>query len=183
MALIGQLPRGRRLAGIAAVVLFIDLFLSWQKACANTVVVNVCGSQSGWHGIGVIVGLLAIAVIVWEGLRLAGQAPSISLDANVVSAGLAGLAGVFAVIEFLSHSDARHWPAWIGLILAVVLLAGAWLTYSAGEGVPPLSGGGATGAGVPPPGGGVSPPGAGVPPPSGGVPPTSPGPPPGPPDV
>ena len=42
-----------------------------------------------WHGWGVLAGLLAIAIIVWEGLRLANMKIEIGLTPAMVTAALA----------------------------------------------------------------------------------------------
>jgi hypothetical protein len=34
------------------------------------------------------------------------------------------------VIKFLVDNAARHWPAWIGLILAIVIAVGGWMRWS-----------------------------------------------------
>jgi hypothetical protein len=111
----------------AATVLVIDLFLSWQQACGTGPFGSVCASRSGWHGIGVLVGLLAIVLIVLEAVRLYGQLPELPVPADLLAAGLAAATAVLAVLEFLSHNEARHWPAWIGLLAAIALGIGAWL--------------------------------------------------------
>jgi hypothetical protein len=79
-----------------------------------------------WHGIGIVAGLLVFAVLLWEAARYFGVKIELaSLSAGLVSASLALLLLVFTVITFLSHSTARHWPAWIGLVLSIVIAIGA----------------------------------------------------------
>lgn len=117
------LPTQLRLA--AAALLVVDLFLAWQRASFTGPIGTITASRSGWHGIGVLVGICAIALIAWELARLLDRAPSLPLSADVISSGLAGLTALLAVIEFLTHDQARHWPAWLGLLLAVALVADA----------------------------------------------------------
>ena len=59
----------------AGLVLFIDLFLDWQQASVGPVTVG----QTGWHGVGVVVGLLVIALLVWEGLQFANVKLNVDL--------------------------------------------------------------------------------------------------------
>jgi uncharacterized membrane protein len=40
---------------------------------------------------------------------------------------------LFTVIKFLVDNEARHWPAWIGLILAIVIAVGGYLRYAGDE--------------------------------------------------
>ena len=60
-----------------------------------------------WHGWGVLAGLLAIAIIVWEGLRLANMKIEIGLTPAMVTAALAILLLVFTVLKFLGQQRVR----------------------------------------------------------------------------
>lgn len=115
---------------VAGLLMFIDLFLSWQQACATAGGFHACGSRSGWHGWGVLVGLLVIALLLWEGAQLAGMKIQLPVSAAMVSAGLAAGVLLFTVIKFLVDNEVRHWPAWIGLILAIVIGVGGWLRWA-----------------------------------------------------
>ena len=130
------LSTGRQVLLAAGLLLFIDLFLDWQQVCASFGPAgSVCGSRSGWHGIGILVGLLTIALLAWEAIGALnidlGDAVR-ALPANLISAALAAAVTLFVVIEFLTHNEARHWPAWIGLILGIVIAIGGWLRFSEG---------------------------------------------------
>jgi hypothetical protein len=116
---------------VAGLLLFIDLFFSWQKECVDTPLGEVCGSASGWDGWGVLVGLLVIALIAWEGITLAGIAQNLNVPvaATIVSAALAGAILLFTILKFLVDNEARSWPAWVGLLLAIVIAVGGWLKY------------------------------------------------------
>ena len=115
----------------AGVLMFIDLFLSWQKQCVDTPIGDVCGSQSGWHGWGVLIGLLTIALIVWEGITLAGIAQNLNVPiaASILSAALAAGILLFTILKFLVDNEARSWPAWVGLLLALAIAAGGYLKW------------------------------------------------------
>lgn len=114
-----------------AVLYLIFSFLDWQQ-------VSLFGHAYGlseWHGVGVVAGLLVIALLVWEVVRLFGPEVKLgTLSEGHVSVGLALLLAVFTLITFLSHSTARHWPAWIGLILSLVIAVAAVMRARA-EGV------------------------------------------------
>jgi hypothetical protein len=56
------------------------------------------------------------------------------LSEGLVSVGIALLLALFTVITFATHGTARHWPAWIGLILSLVIAAAAVIRARA-EGV------------------------------------------------
>ena len=110
-------------------LLFIFLFFDWQQYCVpNT---DACVGQSGWHGWGVLVGILVIALVAWEIVQLVGVSlPELPVKAAMLSAGLAGGILLFTVIKFLVDNEFRHWPSWIGLILAILIAIGGWLRWS-----------------------------------------------------
>ncbi|HEX7526577.1 MAG TPA: hypothetical protein VF327_09730 [Gaiellaceae bacterium] len=88
-----------------------------------------------WHGVGIIAALLGIALLAWEGARLLGARIEFGpVTPGLGSVGIALLLLLFTVITFLSHSDARHWPAWVGLLLSIAI-AGAALRRARTEGV------------------------------------------------
>ena len=82
---------------------------------------------SMWHGWGVLAGLIAIAIIVWEGLRLANMKIEIGLTPAMVTAALAILLVVFTVLKFLVSNEFRTFWAWLGLLLAILVAVGAWV--------------------------------------------------------
>jgi hypothetical protein len=89
-----------------------------------------------WHGVGWIAGLLCIALIAWQAVRLSNISVEVGVTPAMITAFLAVLLLLFTVIKFFADGEARHWPAWIGLILAVVICAGAWWNMQlAGEGL------------------------------------------------
>jgi hypothetical protein len=120
------LSRSSQLLLGAGLLLFIFLFFDWQQRCFS----GICGSQSGWHGWGVLVGILVIALIAWEALQIFGQKVELPIKPAMLSAGLAAAVVLFTVIKFLVDDTARHWPAWIGLILAIVIGFGGFLRWS-----------------------------------------------------
>src|SRR5581483_384213 len=118
----------------AGLLLFIFLFFDWQQVCVNFGGSSACGGRSGWHGWGVLVGILTIALIAWELMHLFGvKLPELPVKAAMITAGLCAGILLFTVIKFLVDNEARHWPAWIGLILAIVIAVGGWLRWSGDE--------------------------------------------------
>ena len=137
-----EMSTARKILLPAALLLLIDLFLSWQKACAGAGGFEVCGSKSGWSGIGIVVGLLTLALLVWEGLQLfARDSVNLNVPEALISAGLAAAILLFTIIKFLSDGEARHWPAWLGLLLALVIGYGGWLRYKESDDVLPARSG------------------------------------------
>ena len=112
-------------AVLAGTVLYIIFsFFNWQQVCFG----SVCGGVSEWHGFGgTITALSALLLLAWEAVRLLNvkiDLPGVSH--GLVSLGLALLLLVLTIITFLTHNEARHWPAYIGLILAIVIAGAAF---------------------------------------------------------
>ena len=121
---ISKLTHGAKLVLGATILFLIVSIFNWQE-------VDVAGfasvGVSMWHGWGVLAGLLAIAIIVWEGLRLANMKIEIGLTPAMVTAALAILLLVFTVLKFLISNEFRTFWAWLGLLLAILVAVGAWV--------------------------------------------------------
>jgi hypothetical protein len=117
-----KLSRQAQIVLGGAALYVILSFLNWQE-------VSIGGFSAGvteWHGIGVIAGLLAIALLLWELARLFNiEIPIGSLTPGLASVGVALLLLLFTVITFLSHSQYRAWPEWLGLVVSIVIGAAA----------------------------------------------------------
>jgi hypothetical protein len=120
---------------VGGVLLFIDMFFTWQGVSILGTTIGV----SGWHGlVGVILGVLVVAMLAWEVLLLLGAQTAdirskITLPEPLVTAALAAAVLVFGILKFLTASQLRRWPEWLGLILAISIGYGGWLIYSAGR--------------------------------------------------
>src|SRR6476620_7625406 len=124
-----KLTHGAKLVLGTTVAYLIVSFFNWFE-------ISGIGVTSGWSGIGFLAGLLAIAIIVWEALRLANMKIEVGLTPAMVTAALAILLLVFTVLKFLVDNEFRTFWAWLGLILAIVVCVGAWLNMqAAGEGL------------------------------------------------
>jgi hypothetical protein len=113
-------------------ILFIVMFFTWQGVDTAFGTVGV----SGWHGLnGVLLGLVTAALIVWEVLLLLGDQMAdvrkrIPMAEGLVSAALAGGVLVLAILKFLTANELRRWPEWVGLVVALAIGYGGWLSYS-----------------------------------------------------
>ena len=101
---ISKLTHGAKLVLGGSIAFLIISIFNWQA-------VKIGGfasvGVSMWHGFGVIAGLLAIAIIVWEGLRLANIKVEIGLTPAMVTAALAVLLLIFTVLKFLVSNEFR----------------------------------------------------------------------------
>ncbi len=124
-----------------AVALFIVMFFTWQGVSILGQTIGV----SGWHGLnGVILGLLTIALVAWGVLLLLGEQTAhirrmISVPEKLVSAALAAGVLLFGILKFLTASQLRRWPEWLGLILALAIGYGGWLVFSDQRNVAPAT--------------------------------------------
>ena len=130
----------RILLGCGAVLLIV-MFFTWQGVSILGTTIGV----SGWHGLnGVLLGLLTIALLAWEVLLLLGDQTAelrqrISVPEALVSAALAGAVLVLGVLKFLTASQLRRWPEWLGLVLALAIGYGGWLVYSGSRAIGPAT--------------------------------------------
>ncbi len=108
---------------LGGALLYVILsFLDWQQVCYSGGGVSACGGVTEWHGIGIIGGLVAVALLLWEVGRVLGLKVELgALSPGLVSVGLALALLVFTVITFLSHSAFRHWPEWLALLISIVI--------------------------------------------------------------
>ena len=136
-----RMTTGSKVVLATAILLFIDLFFPWQGVDFGDFLGADLGSANvnGFNGLGILVAILCIAVIVWEGMLAAGVNVSMGTTSPaLIGAGLAGATALFTIIAFLTKLTAIKWGAFIGLILALVMAYGAYLRYQESQaGVPP----------------------------------------------
>jgi len=124
MEILKKLPRELQIVLGGTVLYLIMSFLNWQQVSLGSF-----GSVgvNEWHGVGIIAGLLAVALLLWEASRVLGMKIEVpSLTPGLISVGLAVLLLLFTVITFLSHSAYRHWPEYLGLVLSIVIAVAAF---------------------------------------------------------
>ena len=118
-----------RLLLLLGAVLLVVSFLEWQGICADGICVL---AANAWHDVGILAGLLLFALVAWEALRAARVVTSaVPGGAERISARLAAAAGALMVFHFFVAGENRRWPAWLGLILALVLIAAAIRAHGA----------------------------------------------------
>ena len=148
---------------IAGFLFFIDTFLPWQHFCigggtfGGVSVPGACASFSAWGGssgfLGILAGLLALALVAWEGMQLANVNLNMNVPSNRVSAALAGGTVVFGAIKFIIvMTNHPGFGAFVGIILLIAIAYGGYMKWqepvTAGPGMSP-----GPGPGTAPPGG------------------------------
>jgi hypothetical protein len=121
------MSRSSQLLGGAGLLLFIFLFFDWQQVSAGGITVG----RSGWHGWGTAAGIFVIILVLFEATQMFGMTlPELPVKTVLISTVLAALVLLFTVIKFLVDNELRHWPAWVGLILAIGIGVGGFLRWS-----------------------------------------------------
>lgn len=125
---------------VAAVLLFIDLFLAWQDFGGGIADdLGIDATFSGWRGIGAILGIVTLVLIAWLAARLASVNIPLPISTAMTAALLAALVLVLAIIKILTilGDEPTIW-AWIGLILAVLVAVGGYMTVQEAGGMDTL---------------------------------------------
>jgi len=129
---LSDLSHGAKVVLGAAIAFLIVSFFNWQEVSADLGPIgSVEAGQSMWNGIGVIAGLLAIVLVVWHAIRLANINVEIGVTPSMVTAALAVLLILFTFIKFIADNEFRTFWAWLGLVLAIVVVVGAWMNMQA----------------------------------------------------
>jgi uncharacterized membrane protein YhdT len=133
------LGRGAQMMLVGGVLLFIDLFLTWEDLGLVEGAADELDSFSGWSGFaGIVLGLLTIVLIAWLIVRLASVDIPLPVSTAMTGALLGTLILIFAIIKVLTVlGDATIW-AWIGLALAVVIAVGAFQVVQQAGGIDQL---------------------------------------------
>ena len=128
------LSLGRKLILGAGVLLFIDTFFAWQKVSPLP---GVDFTASAWHGFwGVLLGLMTIAILAWVVARAFGVGLPANVPDGLLTLALGALIALFAVLKTLTESYSA-WASYVGIVLAVGVAAGAWMTFQeSGESLP-----------------------------------------------
>lgn len=117
-----KLSHGAKLVLGGTIAFLIVSFFSWQKVEFAGI---ASAGRSMWAGWGLLAGLLAIALLVWEAIRLANIEIALPVTPAMTSAFLAILLLLATVLKFLSDNEFRTFFAWLGLLLAIGIVAGA----------------------------------------------------------
>ena len=111
---------------LGATIAFLILsFFSWfHYTGPGKDELDAIGADTGitmWHGVGWIAGLLAIGLLVWQAIRLANIELEIGVTPSMITAALALLVLIFALIRWLDKPGGdfvgRTFWSWLGLAL------------------------------------------------------------------
>ena len=98
---LAELNHGAKVVLATAIAFLIISFFNWQEVDLGAFGEAV----SMWNGVGWIAGLLAIALVVWQAIRLTNFNLEIGVGPAMVTAFLAVLLLLFTVIKFFADSE------------------------------------------------------------------------------
>ena len=130
---VNRVSTGSKILLVAGLLLLIDLFLPWQSAGGGSFAgIDIPGvSFNGFRGLGILAGILAIALLVWEGLLVAGVNINMgTASPALISAILGGATALFTIITFLTMLSGAAFGAFVGLVLALALAYGAYVRFN-----------------------------------------------------
>jgi hypothetical protein len=123
-----KLSNGAKLVLGGTIAFLIVSIFNWQEI----EIANIAtAGRSMWAGWGTLAGLLAIALLVWEGLRLANINVTLPVTPAMASAFIAILLLITTILKFLVDNEFRTFWAWLGLLLAIAITAGAVMNMQA----------------------------------------------------
>ena len=121
-----KLSTGQRIAGVAGLLLFIDLWMSWYGFGGTSV------TASAWQAFGFTDILLAITAIVAMGLAVTTARDmhlALPVKLSSAAAGLGGLMTVIVLYRIVNQPGPNNvitvqWGAYAGLILVALVAYG-----------------------------------------------------------
>jgi hypothetical protein len=133
------LGRGTQIMLISSVLLLIVSFFNWQEVDFD---LGPLGEQSAgvsaWDDLGgILMGILTIVLLARIVANLAAVNIPVPVSFAMTSAVLAFLIFAITLIKVLTDDYRTFW-AWLGLVLALLIAVGAWLTIQAAGGIESL---------------------------------------------
>jgi hypothetical protein len=149
---IAKMTMASKIVMVSGILLLVDSFLAWQKICFG--VLGFCAKANAWGGngswAGVIMGILLIILLIWEGTQLANMPMNLSIGVTP-SQGTAYLGfavAVFGLLKFiLAVTNHGALGAWVGLVLLVAIAYGSWMKMQEPDAAAPPSAPGGTDGG------------------------------------
>lgn len=126
MERIASLSKGTKLMLASGSLLFFDLFFTWQNLRQQYGRYDVTARLDGWDRWGLLLGLLTLALLTIVTLRETDVELSPDVPWNRIVLGLAAGMLVVAALKNLTDADSA-WASYLGVVLAGVALAGAYL--------------------------------------------------------
>jgi hypothetical protein len=130
MERIAALSTGTKLMLGSGLLLFLDLFFTWQKLPQHFGSFEVTASLDGWDRLGLLLGLLTLGLLTVVFVRQTDAELSPDVPWNGLTLVLAALVLVVAVLKNVTDAHSA-WAAYVGLVFGALAAAGAYLDRDA----------------------------------------------------
>jgi hypothetical protein len=127
MERIAALSNGTKLMLASGVLLFFDLFFTWQNVPQTFGRrFQIVETLDGWNRLGLVIGFLTIALVAIVVIREKDADLSPNVPWNLITLALASV--IFCVVLLKNVTDAHSaWASYAGVVLAALTVAGAYL--------------------------------------------------------
>jgi len=128
---LSKLSREDGMVGGGAILLIIDLlFFAWHSYSFGPVSVDSSGTGAPdgiWGVLALIVTIVVLIDLALARFSPATQLPTTQLGRELTRAAAAGVGLLFLLIKFVAHTGSSAFGCWFGLVLGIVIVAGAWM--------------------------------------------------------
>ena len=125
---IKALPRGTKLVLASGVLLFFDLFFTWQKLQLDFGREGrAVASLDGWDAWGLLIGLLTMALVALVVIvHLTDLELSPDVPWGLITLGLATAVFVLTLVKNLTDAESAL-ASYVGIVLAALVVVGAYM--------------------------------------------------------
>ena len=128
MERVKALPRGTKLVLASGVLLFFDLFFTWQNLQLDFGRAGrAVAPLDGWDAWGLLIGLLTMALVT---LVVLVNLTDVELSPDVpwgrITLGLGSAVFVLTLVKNLTDSNSA-WASYVGVVLAALVVVGAYM--------------------------------------------------------
>jgi hypothetical protein len=136
---VNRLSRGEQIAGVAAVLLIIDLFLNWYSANLNSALqaqadrFGIDTNADAWQAFGttdILIFITAVAALLMVGTRVTGRSANLPVSLPLVVAALGAFTTLVVLWRIINQPGENEfinveYGAYLGLLLLIALTYGA----------------------------------------------------------
>src|ERR1700730_455330 len=118
------------MVGGGALLLIIDLlFFAWHSYSFGPVSVDSSGTGAPdgiWGVLALIVAIVVLGDLLLARFSPDTQIPTTQLGRDLTRSAAAGFGRLFLLIKFVSNTGSSAFGCWVGLVLGVIIVVGAW---------------------------------------------------------
>jgi hypothetical protein len=118
------------MVGGGALLLIIDLlFFAWHSYTIGPISIDSSGTGAPdglWGVLALIVTIVVLGDLLLARFSPETQIPTTQLGRDLTRAAAAGVGLLFLLIKFVSNTGSSAFGCWLGLVLGIVIVVGAW---------------------------------------------------------